>query len=64
MNFIPLIMAFVIFGSALTLTLDELYDGRTSPEHGIKWRDIGKKSHESVIIAQIILGIVSLLLYL
>jgi len=67
---LDLILLFIIacISSAATLILDEIYDARTNPEHGLKWSDFGKKSHETVIIIllaiAVLIGYSSLLLSL
>jgi len=46
--------------SAAALLLDELWDGRTHPEHGLKWRDLlNPRSHEFVIIILLTIGLIT-----
>jgi len=44
-------LAIACLSAAVALLLDELWDGRTHPEHGLKWRDlVNPRSHEFVIV--------------
>jgi len=44
---------------AVALVLDELWDGRTHPGHGLKWRDLlNPRSHEFVIIILLTIGLI------
>jgi len=43
-------LAVACLAAAVALLLDELWDGRTHPEHGLRWRDLlNPRSHEFVI---------------
>jgi len=47
---LPVAVALCCWSAALALLLDELWDGRTHPEHGLKAKDIlNPRSHEFVI---------------
>jgi len=47
------------------LLLDELWDGRTHPEHGLKARDLlNPRSHEFVIALLTAIGLSVLLVFL
>jgi len=46
--------------AAVALLLDELWDGRTHPEHGLKWRDLlNPRSHELVIVVLLTIGLIT-----
>jgi len=48
-------LAIACLSAAVALLLDELWDGRTHPEHGLKWRDlVNPRSHEFVILVLIV----------
>jgi len=57
------IITIASWSAALALFLDELYDGRTHPEHGIKVKDIlNPRSHEFVITVLTAIGLTALLM--
>jgi len=56
-------LAIACVSAAIALLLDELWDGRTHPEHGLKWRDlINPRSHEFVIIILLAVGLIAWLI--
>jgi len=53
-------LAVACLSAAVALLLDELWDGRTHPEHGLKWRDLlNPRSHEFVIVILLAVGLVA-----
>jgi len=48
----------VCLAAAIAFILDEEYDAKTNPEHGLKWSDLFKRSHETVIFMLIVLAVV------
>jgi len=53
-------LAIACLSAAVALLLDELWDGRTHPEHGLKWRDLlNPRSHEFVIVILLAVGLVA-----
>jgi len=53
-------VAIACLASATALLLDELWDGRTHPEHGLKWRDLlNPRSHEFVIAVLLTIGLIT-----
>ena len=44
------LLVVALIASATTLTCDEMWDERSNPEHGLKLKEIGQSSHETVII--------------
>jgi len=53
-------LAIACLASAIALLLDELWDGRTHPEHGLCWRDLlNPRSHEVVIIILFAVGLIA-----
>jgi len=51
-------LAVACLSAAVALLLDELWDGRTHPEHGLKWRDLfNPRSHEFVIVILFVIGL-------
>jgi len=46
--------------AAVALLLDELWDGRTHPEHGLKWQDLlNPRSHEFVIVVLVTIAVIT-----
>jgi len=53
-------VAIACLAAAVALLLDELWDGRTHPEHGLKWRDLlNPRSHEFVILVLIVIAVLA-----
>jgi len=53
-------LAVACLASAIALLLDELWDGRTHPEHGLRWRDLlNPRSHEFVIAVLIVIAVLA-----
>jgi len=53
-------LAIACLASAIALLLDELWDGRTHPEHGLRWRDLlNPRSHEFVIAVLIVVAVLA-----
>jgi len=51
-------VAIACLAAGIALLLDELWDGRTHPEHGLKWRDLlNPRSHELVIVILLAVGL-------
>jgi len=63
---IALLVASACVGSAISLAIDEELDEHVTgiKEYGLKWSDIGKKSHETVIVAEIITAIILVLTHI
>jgi len=58
-------LAIACLSAAVALLLDELWDGRTAPEHGLKARDLlNPRSHEFVIALLATIGLSALLAFL
>jgi len=56
-------LAIACLSAAVALLLDELWDGRTHPEHGLKLKDLlNPRSHEFVIIVLLLISLVCALL--
>jgi len=53
-------LAVACLSVAVALLLDELWNGRTDPEHGLKWRDLlNPRSHEFVIAVLFAIGLMA-----
>jgi len=53
-------VAIACLAAGIALLLDELWDGRTHPEHGLKWRDLlNPRSHEFVILVLIMIAVLA-----
>jgi len=53
-------LAIACLSAAVALLLDELWNGRTHPEHGLKWRDLlNPRSHEFVIMVLIVIAVLA-----
>jgi len=53
-------VAIACLAAGIALLLDELWDGRTHPEHGLKWRDLlNPRSHEFVIVVLFTVGLIT-----
>jgi len=53
-------VAIACLAAGIALLLDELWDGRTHPEHGLKWRDLlNPRSHEIVIVILLAVGLMA-----
>jgi len=56
-------LAVACLASAVALLLDELWDGRTHPEHGLKLKDLfNPRSHEFVIVILLVAGLIAWLI--
>jgi len=53
-------LAVACLAGAIALLLDEVWDGRTHPEHGLKFRDLfNPRSHEFVIVVLFAISLIA-----